>query len=298
MRHVQTRGGVALGVEVDHQHPVAVQGQRDRDVDDASGLSHAALLIRHAEHAHLRRPGHLDLAARVQDLHRALRLLRQWRVLRLAGIPDAGLNLGRRRSLASRRDDRVGTAGALVRRHRRRRFVNRRTRGSSIHHHGGLWHGWRRATTRLWRQAARDREAEAGAELPGNISRAGPLPTPAIGCVPMVSRETPSAYPLPRLGRPDSGPPYEELLCTVPPLSDVDSRHPPTPCGPGCRSRDARPAYGDDTDKAMGVSGHASSDTRRRSSQTEQSRSRPAAATDRTGQAEPQAIHIGLGHNA
>ena len=108
---------------------------------------------------------------------------------------------------------------------------------------------------------------------------AGPdPPAPAIGCVPVVSRETSSAYPLPRLGRPDSGPPYEELLCTVPPLSDVDSRHPPTPCGPGCRSRDARPAYGDDTDKAMGVSGHASSDTRRRSSQTEQSRSRPAAA--------------------
>ena len=48
VRHVQTGRGVALRVEVDHQHPVAVQRERHGEVDRRGGLADAALLVRHA----------------------------------------------------------------------------------------------------------------------------------------------------------------------------------------------------------------------------------------------------------
>jgi len=86
VRDVQTRRGVALGVEVDDQDAVAVQGQSNGDVDDARRLPYAALLVRHAEDAHLGRPRHLDLAARIEDLNGALRLLSQRRVLDIPGL--------------------------------------------------------------------------------------------------------------------------------------------------------------------------------------------------------------------
>ena len=78
MRHVQSGGGVALRVEVDHQDPVAVQRERDRDVHRGRGLAHAALLVRDTNDALMERAGHGDLAARVQDLHGPFSLLRKW----------------------------------------------------------------------------------------------------------------------------------------------------------------------------------------------------------------------------
>jgi hypothetical protein len=38
--------GVSLGIQIDHDHPQPVHGQRRRDVDDTRRLSDAALLVR------------------------------------------------------------------------------------------------------------------------------------------------------------------------------------------------------------------------------------------------------------
>ena len=43
--HAQPRGGIALGVEVDHQHPVVELGQSGAQVDGGRGLADAALLV-------------------------------------------------------------------------------------------------------------------------------------------------------------------------------------------------------------------------------------------------------------
>ena len=43
--HAQPGGGVALGVEVDDEDPVALLGQRRPEVDRGGGLAHAALLV-------------------------------------------------------------------------------------------------------------------------------------------------------------------------------------------------------------------------------------------------------------
>ena len=43
--HTETRGGVALGVEIDHEHPVVELGQRRAQVDRRGRLAHPALLV-------------------------------------------------------------------------------------------------------------------------------------------------------------------------------------------------------------------------------------------------------------
>ncbi|GAA0810557.1 hypothetical protein Sya03_19560 [Spirilliplanes yamanashiensis] len=81
MGDVEARGGVALGVEVDDQDAVAVQGERDGQVDGGGGLAHAALLVRDAEDARVGRSRHSDFAARVQNLHGAESLHGQRRIV-------------------------------------------------------------------------------------------------------------------------------------------------------------------------------------------------------------------------
>ncbi len=66
--------GIALRVEVDDHDPVAVEGERHREVDGARGLADAALLVGHREDAPPGRTRHGDGARRVQDPDRALRL--------------------------------------------------------------------------------------------------------------------------------------------------------------------------------------------------------------------------------
>ena len=81
VRDVQTGGRVALRIEVDHQYPVAMESQRHRDVHGGGGLADAALLVRHAHRAPLRRTGHRDGTTRIEYLDGALGFLRQRRVL-------------------------------------------------------------------------------------------------------------------------------------------------------------------------------------------------------------------------
>src|SRR5690606_20289775 len=81
VRHVESGGGVALGVEVYDQDPVTVQGERDRQVDRGGGLTDTALLIRHADDARPRRPGHGHLAAGIEDLHGPHRFHREGKVV-------------------------------------------------------------------------------------------------------------------------------------------------------------------------------------------------------------------------
>ena len=59
--------GVALRVEVDHQHPQAVHGHRDGEVDRAGGLADAAFLVRDGDHPPARGLGERVVAAGVPD---------------------------------------------------------------------------------------------------------------------------------------------------------------------------------------------------------------------------------------
>jgi hypothetical protein len=65
---------VPLRVEIDHQHPHPVHGQRGGQVDGARGLAHAALLVGHRDHSPARRTRHL-VPVGMQYPGRALRLL-------------------------------------------------------------------------------------------------------------------------------------------------------------------------------------------------------------------------------
>lgn len=67
----ESRGGVSLRVEVDHQNPGTVQGQRSGEVDRGGRLPHAALLVGNHHHSRLRRPGK-PLAGTAQRLYRQL----------------------------------------------------------------------------------------------------------------------------------------------------------------------------------------------------------------------------------
>lgn len=53
----QRGGGIALRVEVDHEDPTAVQGQRGGKVDRGGGLTHPALLVGDHHDAGLLGPG-------------------------------------------------------------------------------------------------------------------------------------------------------------------------------------------------------------------------------------------------
>ena len=77
--------GVALRVEVDHQHPHPVQGERGREVDGARGLADAALLVGDGQHPAPRRPGH-PVPVRVQHPGRARRLFGDRRPARAAAM--------------------------------------------------------------------------------------------------------------------------------------------------------------------------------------------------------------------
>ena len=46
--------GVALGIEIEDEHPLADRGQRGAKVDGGGGLADAALLVRHGENARTR----------------------------------------------------------------------------------------------------------------------------------------------------------------------------------------------------------------------------------------------------
>ena len=46
--------GVALGIEIDDEHPLADRGERGPEVDGGGGLADAALLVRHGENARAR----------------------------------------------------------------------------------------------------------------------------------------------------------------------------------------------------------------------------------------------------
>jgi hypothetical protein len=69
VRHVEAGGRVALRVQIDDQHAVAVQRQRDRQVHRRGGLADAALLVRDAEDPRMVGTRHCDLATRIEDLH-------------------------------------------------------------------------------------------------------------------------------------------------------------------------------------------------------------------------------------
>jgi hypothetical protein len=47
----QTRGGVALRIEIDQERAFAGLGQSDRQVDGRGGLADSAFLIRHTQNA-------------------------------------------------------------------------------------------------------------------------------------------------------------------------------------------------------------------------------------------------------
>src|SRR6266545_475314 len=77
----ETGRRVALGVQVDDQHPAAVQRQRYREVHRRGGLADAALLVGDADHPSLWRSGESCLAMRIEDLHRPAGFHRERRLL-------------------------------------------------------------------------------------------------------------------------------------------------------------------------------------------------------------------------
>ncbi len=74
--------GVALRVEVDHQDPQPVHGQRGGEVDGGGGLAHPALLVGHHHHPGGGRPGQ-SFARSADGLDRSLGGTRDGRVIDL-----------------------------------------------------------------------------------------------------------------------------------------------------------------------------------------------------------------------
>jgi hypothetical protein len=65
VRNVETCRCIALRIEVDDEHPVAVQRQRHGDIDRRGRLADPTLLVGHAQHPRLVRARHRDLATGV-----------------------------------------------------------------------------------------------------------------------------------------------------------------------------------------------------------------------------------------
>ncbi len=118
--HAERGGGVALGVEVDHQHPLAELGQAGRDVDGGGGLADAALLVGHDHDPGGLGPGqcrtHLRAVPGAHDVFRCSGEGRAVVAVLLIGGVDRGRPPGR---------PAVRTAGSLP-------GVSRETGGCSI----------------------------------------------------------------------------------------------------------------------------------------------------------------------
>ena len=75
--------GVALGIEIDDQHPLADRGERGAEIDGGGRLADAALLVRHGENARTRRgvglanEGGLGLRVSVMGVRSQLRRMRR-----------------------------------------------------------------------------------------------------------------------------------------------------------------------------------------------------------------------------
>ena len=99
-------GGVALRVQIDHEHPVVQLGERRSQVDRRRGLAHAALLVGHRHDARkgpLRHRGRVILRladwCRLRDLGPADAVIDR---SRLAAVGMVGLGSDRRRLARSR----------------------------------------------------------------------------------------------------------------------------------------------------------------------------------------------------
>ena len=90
MFNAQTGRGVALRVQIDNHDSVAMEGEGDREVHGARGLTDAALLVRDSKDPALRRARHHDVATGVEHLHGALGFAREWKVVVPRGWPLGG----------------------------------------------------------------------------------------------------------------------------------------------------------------------------------------------------------------